>query len=52
MAEWGLMITEGQNFIATAWWITTFPGLAIVLLALGFSLLADGLAERFGLRQS
>jgi peptide/nickel transport system permease protein len=52
MAEWGLMIKEGQNFIATAWWMTTFPGLAIVLLTLGFSLLADGLAERFGLRQS
>ena len=47
-----VMIKEGQNFIATAWWITTFPGIAIVLLTLGFSLLADGLAERFGLRQS
>lgn len=51
-AEWGVMIKEGQNFIAIAWWITTFPGIAIVLLTLGFSLLADGLAERFGLRQS
>ena len=51
-AEWGVMIKEGQNFITTAWWITTFPGLAIVLLTLGFSLLADGLAEKFGLRQS
>jgi peptide/nickel transport system permease protein len=50
-AEWGLMIKDGQNFIAIAWWITTFPGLAIVLLTLGFSLLADGLAERFGLRE-
>jgi peptide/nickel transport system permease protein len=51
LAEWGVMIAEGQNFITTAWWITTFPGLAIVLMAFGFSLLADGLAERFGLRQ-
>jgi peptide/nickel transport system permease protein len=50
-AEWGVMIAEGQNFITTAWWITTFPGLAIVLMAFGFSMLADGLAERFGLRQ-
>jgi peptide/nickel transport system permease protein len=49
-AEWGLMIAEGQNFIATAWWMTFFPGLAIVLLATGFSLLADGVAEHFGLR--
>jgi peptide/nickel transport system permease protein len=51
-AEWGVMIAEGQNFISTAWWITTFPGLAIVVMAFGFSLLADGLAARFGLRQS
>lgn len=51
-AEWGVMIAEGQNFISTAWWITTFPGLAIVSMAFGFSLLADGLAARFGLRKS
>ena len=50
-AEWGVMIAEGQNFITTAWWITTFPGLAIVFMAFGFSMLADGLAERFGLRK-
>ncbi len=49
-AEWGLMIAEGQGFIAQAWWIAFFPGLAIVLLAVGFSLLADGFAERFGIR--
>ena len=49
-AEWGLMIAEGQTFIATAWWMTVFPGIAIVLLATGFSLLADGVAEHFGLR--
>jgi len=48
--EWGLMIAEGQTFIATAWWMTVFPGVAIVLLATGFSLLADGVAEHFGLR--
>lgn len=50
-AEWGVMIAEGQNFLATAWWICLFPGLAIVLLALGFSLLGDGLAERLGVRE-
>ncbi len=49
--EWGLMIAEGQNFIATGWWMTFFPGLAIVLLATGFSLLADGAAEYFGIRE-
>jgi peptide/nickel transport system permease protein len=50
-AEWGVMIAEGQNFMTTAWWITTFPGLAIVFLALGFSFLADGLGEKLGVRQ-
>lgn len=47
-AEWGTMAAEGQSFITTAWWICTFPGLAVVTLAMGFSLLADGVAERLG----
>lgn len=46
--EWGLMIAESQDFIGSAWWMTVFPGLAIVLLALGFSLLADGCAKWLG----
>ncbi len=50
-AEWGVMIAEGQTFMAGAWWISFFPGLAIVFLALGFSLLGDGLAERLGVRE-
>lgn len=50
-AEWGIMIAEGQNFITTAWWITTFPGLAIVTLAFGFSMMADGLGELLGVRE-
>ena len=50
-AEWGLMIAEGQNFIVTAWWITAFPGLSIVFLAFGFSLLADGLGEKLGVTE-
>ncbi len=44
--EWGVMIAEGQNFIEQAWWIDLFPGLAIVLLAFSFSLVADGLGAR------
>jgi peptide/nickel transport system permease protein len=50
-AEWGLMISEGQSFIFSAWWLAVFPGLALVLLALGFSLLADGLAEWLGVQR-
>jgi peptide/nickel transport system permease protein len=42
------MVAEGQAFITTAWWICTFPGLAIVTLAMGFSLLADGVAQVLG----
>lgn len=51
VAEWGVMIAEGQGFIRTAWWITTFPGIAIVTLAMGFSLMADGLGEALGVRE-
>ncbi len=50
VAEWGVMVAEGQSFITTAWWITTFPGLAIVVLAMGFSFLADGLGDKWGAR--
>ena len=50
-AEWGIMVAEGQNFVTSAWWITTFPGLAIVALAFGFSMLADGLGEFLGVRE-
>ena len=44
-AEWGVLIADGKNFMSTAWWISIFPGLAIVVTGLGFSLLGDGLAE-------
>jgi peptide/nickel transport system permease protein len=47
-AEWGIMIADGKSFMAQAWWISFFPGLAIVVLAIGFSLLADGFAELLG----
>lgn len=48
VAEWGVMVAEGQPFISTAWWITLLPGLAIVTLALAFSMLGDGLADHLG----
>jgi peptide/nickel transport system permease protein len=44
-AEWGVLIADGKNFMATAWWMSVFPGIAIVIAGLGFSLLGDGLAE-------
>ena len=44
-AEWGVLIADGKNFMSTAWWISIFPGIAIVVTGLGFSLLGDGIAE-------
>jgi peptide/nickel transport system permease protein len=44
-SEWGVQIADGKNFMNTAWWIAVFPGIAIVITGLGFSLLGDGLAE-------
>ena len=44
-AEWGVQIADGKNFMTTAWWISVFPGIAIVITGLGFSLLGDGMAE-------
>jgi peptide/nickel transport system permease protein len=44
-AEWGVLIAEGKNFISTGWWISVFPGIAIVITGLGFSLVGDGVAD-------
>ncbi|MGI3901843.1 MAG: ABC transporter permease [Janthinobacterium lividum] len=44
-AEWGVLIADGKNYMNTAWWISIFPGFAIVTTGLGFSLLGDGLAD-------
>lgn len=43
--EWGAMITEGQPFMTTAWWISALPGLAIVITGIGLSLIGDGLSD-------
>jgi peptide/nickel transport system permease protein len=43
--EWGAMITEGQAYITTAWWMSVFPGLAMVVTGIGLSLIGDGLAD-------
>jgi peptide/nickel transport system permease protein len=43
--EWGLMISEGRSYITDAWWLSTFPGLAISLVVLGFNLLGDGIRD-------
>ncbi len=43
--DWGLAISEGRKYLPDHWWMTTFPGLAILTLVLGFNLLGDGLRD-------
>lgn len=45
-SAWGLLISEGRAYIATAWWIPTFAGLAITITVLGANLLGDWLRDR------
>ena len=44
--EWGAMIAEGRQFLLQAWWMPTFPGLALLFVGVSLSLIGDGLAER------
>jgi peptide/nickel transport system permease protein len=44
-AEWGVMISEGRNYIATHLWLSLFPGLAILLTVAAFNLIGDGLRD-------
>jgi peptide/nickel transport system permease protein len=48
--DWGTMISDGQLFLATKWWIPSLPGLAVVITGVGLSLLGDGLADVWRLR--
>ncbi len=47
-AELGAMVADGQSFLLQAWWVTTLPGVVIVLLGAGFSMIGDSLADRLG----
>jgi peptide/nickel transport system permease protein len=45
--EWGVMISEGSSFIVSGqWWMSFFPGAALILMTAGFILLGDGLSAR------
>jgi peptide/nickel transport system permease protein len=44
--EWGLLIAEGRNYVATAWWLTAFPGLAVVLVVLSANRISQSLGGR------
>jgi dipeptide transport system permease protein len=43
--EWGSMLAEAREFILRAWWVVTFPGLAILLTVLSINLMGDGLRD-------
>ncbi|WP_103109416.1 ABC transporter permease [Brevibacillus reuszeri] len=43
--EWGAMVFVGKSFLSQAWWMSIFPGMAIMLVVLGFNLLGDGLRD-------
>ncbi|MBM3449458.1 MAG: ABC transporter permease [Armatimonadetes bacterium] len=43
--EWGVMVNEGRPHLVQAWWMTTFPGLAMMITVLGFNLFGDGLRD-------
>jgi peptide/nickel transport system permease protein len=44
--DWGVMLAEGQAYLANAWWIAVFPGLAIVVVVLSVTLLGRALQAR------
>lgn len=50
--EWGLMIAVGREFLPFFWWESLFPGVAIFLVVIGFSLLGDGLRSIFDPRRA
>lgn len=43
--EWGTMLAEAREFILRAWWVVTFPGLAILITVLAINLMGDGLRD-------
>ena len=43
--SWGSMVADGRTFIQAAWWVSTFPGLAIVTVVLAFNIVGDGLQD-------
>ena len=46
-ASWGSMVSDGREFLLDAWWVSTFPGLAILLLVLAINVASQGLRDAF-----
>jgi peptide/nickel transport system permease protein len=45
MASWGNILTTGKDYIEHAWWLTLFPGLAILVTILSYNLVGEGIRE-------
>lgn len=52
LPEWGSMISTGRQYMLDAWWVAAAPGLAIVVVSLGFNLLGDGLRDLLDPKQA
>ncbi|MCB5187319.1 ABC transporter permease [Methylobacillus caricis] len=51
-ASWGNILTDGKEYIQFAWWLSLFPGLAILITVLGYNLFGEGLRDVFDPRSS
>lgn len=51
-ASWGNILTDGKEYIQFAWWLSLFPGLAILITVLGYNLLGDGLRDAYNPKSS
>jgi peptide/nickel transport system permease protein len=49
--EWGLLVSKGEAYFTTQWWLVTFPGGAILIAALAYNLVGDGLRDRLDPRR-
>lgn len=47
VVTWGSMLSEGRNYISTAWWVALFPGLAIFFIVLAVNLVGDWVRDRY-----
>ncbi len=43
--EWGLMVSDGRQFLVDQWWVSTLPGFAILVIVMGFNLMGDGFRD-------
>jgi peptide/nickel transport system permease protein len=50
--DWGKILSQGRGYLSVAWWIVTFPGLAVTLLVLSVNIIGDELRDRFDPRKS